>query len=273
MPILVNFPVLIFVFSFTLLWLLSVVGVRVLRRRRILDEAVRDDFKHTLAAALTLLGLIVAFSFSMAVNRYDQRKLYEEQEANAIGTEYLRAGLLPEEKAAEVRQILRAYLHQRILFYTTRDEKMLRSINTTTMSLQESLWSSVSGDLQKVNNPMGALVVSGMNDVINAQGYAQASWWNRIPRSAWILMFAISAICVTMQGYCIHDVKKDLRILMIQPFVISISLFLIADLDSARYGVIRVNPQNLISLANSLPPGGRQSLPGSDAMGAPPSPR
>jgi hypothetical protein len=56
---------------------------------------------------LTLLGLIIGFSFSMAVNRYDQRKPYEQAEANAIGTEYVRADLLPVADAAKVHTLLR----------------------------------------------------------------------------------------------------------------------------------------------------------------------
>ena len=64
---------------------------------------MREDFGFILAATLTLLGLIIGFSFSMATSRYDQRKNYEEAEANAIGTEYVRADLLPAADAATVR--------------------------------------------------------------------------------------------------------------------------------------------------------------------------
>ena len=63
----------------------------------------REDFGVVQAATLTLLGLIIGFSFSMAIGRYDQRKNYEEAEANAIGTEYVRAGLLPAADATKVR--------------------------------------------------------------------------------------------------------------------------------------------------------------------------
>ena len=93
-------------------------------------------------ATLTLLGLLIGFSFSMAINRYDQRKLYEEAEANAIGTEYLRLGLLSGD-TSKVRELLRAYLDQRILFYTTRHEDMLAKINADTATLQNELWSAV----------------------------------------------------------------------------------------------------------------------------------
>jgi hypothetical protein len=67
----------------------------------------REDFDLVLAACLTLLGLVIAFSFAMAMNRYDMRKNYEEAEANAIVTEYVRTDLLPDETSAVVRGQLR----------------------------------------------------------------------------------------------------------------------------------------------------------------------
>src|ERR1700740_111702 len=116
------YPVLVFVLTFFGLSLAAWIGVLLSRNRGVEAEA-RDDFGIILAATLTLLGLIVGFTFSMALGRYDQRKNYEEEEANAIGTEYLRAGLLPAADAAKVRALLLSYLDQRILFYTTRGEQ------------------------------------------------------------------------------------------------------------------------------------------------------
>src|SRR6266700_1755775 len=134
-----------FVFAITLLalWLSARIGAVVARRRQTLDEAVRADFGVVLAAALTLLGLIIGFSFSMAISRYDQRKNYEEAEANAIGTEFVRADLLPATDAARARTLLRSYLDQRVLFYTTSDAQQLRQINADAAKLQADLWSAV----------------------------------------------------------------------------------------------------------------------------------
>jgi hypothetical protein len=86
----VDYPLLLFAVSFFALWLSARIGSTVLRRRGGLEEAAREDFGVILAATLTLLGLIIGFSFSMAVGRYDQRKNYQEEEANAIGTELVR---------------------------------------------------------------------------------------------------------------------------------------------------------------------------------------
>src|SRR5258705_7780664 len=93
-----NHPVLLFVISMPAMWFGARVGAIFHNRLGKLDPNMLEDFKIVLGATLTLLGLIVGFTFSMAVSRYDQRKNLEEQEANAIGTEYVRADLLRSEE-------------------------------------------------------------------------------------------------------------------------------------------------------------------------------
>jgi len=197
-----------------------------------------------------LLGLIIGFTFSMAVSRYDQRKNYEEEEANAIGTEYVRAGLLPAADAVKVRTMLTDYLDQRILNYTSRDSQQLRQIDVQTTRLQTEMWSVVARAATLQPTPLMALAVSGMNDVLNSQGYAQAAWWNRVPIAAWSLLITISIFCNLLIGYGAHG--RSALLFLILPIALSIAFFLIADIDSPRGGIIRVLPQNLHSLAGSL---------------------
>src|ERR1700689_4691930 len=241
-------PFLVLLLSFVVLWLAARIGVAI-RRRQALDEDTSHDLDVVVAATLTLLGLIIGFSFSMATNRYDQRKNLEEAEANAIGTEYVRADLLPAGDAARVRALLVEYLNQRILFYKTRDEGQLRQIDSATVQLQTDLWSAVKVPADAARaTPVLGLVISGMNDVLNSQGYTQAAWWNRIPMAAWVLMGVI-AICANLLFACgAHRAKAGAINLLVLPLVLSIAFFLIADIDSPRRGVIRVNPQNLTSL-------------------------
>jgi len=97
---------------------------------------------------------------------------------------------------------------------------------------------------------VAALAVAGMNDVLNSQGYTQAAWWNRIPIAAWALMITISIFCNLLVGYGAHGRRAFMFLVL--PLALSISLFLIAEIDSPRSGVIRVHPQNLESLAESL---------------------
>ena len=248
-----NHPFLIFAIAFFGLWLAAWIGC--IFRRRGLDKELREDFGFILAATLTLLGLIIGFSFSMAVSRYDQRKNYEEAEANAIGTEYLRADFLPTADAEAVRTLLRKYIDDRIAFYRA-DERELHEINIRTSGLQNELWLAVRGPVTAQPTPVAALVAQGMNDVLNSQGYTQAAFWNQIPLAAWGLMAAVAIVCNLLVGYGSHNVKGGGRLLPILPLVVAVGFLLIADIDAPRQGVIRVQPQNLISLAESLRPSG-----------------
>ena len=179
---LTRYPWLMFAAAFVALWLASVMGSWLRRRNpSAKDEKHEDDLSIILGATLTLLALIIGFSISMASSRYDQRKNLEEAEANAIGTEMLRADLLPPADAANVRSLLSAYLDQRILFYINRDDTRQPQIDQSTSQLQTDLWVAVRGPAAAQPTPVMALVLAGMNDVINSQGYTQAAFWNRLP--------------------------------------------------------------------------------------------
>jgi hypothetical protein len=247
-----DYPLLVFALSFFGLSLSAWIGKSFSKGRRTLEANVREDFGVILAATLTLLALIIGFTFSMALNRYDQRKNYEEAEANAIGTEYVRADLLPAADAAKVRALLLNYLDQRVLFYTIRDNQQLRQINAQTAKLQAALWATVHGAAIAQPTPVVALAVAGMNDVLNSQGYTQAAWWNRIPIAAWGLMVAIGICSNVLVGLGARNPKAESMLFLVLPLVVSIAFFLIADIDSPRGGLIRVIPQNLLSLSQSL---------------------
>ena len=249
---LLDYPTFVFALSFFGLTLSAWIGVLIPRKARMVEAELREDFGVIQAATLTLLGLIIAFSFSMGLGRYDQRKNYEEAEANAIGTEYVRADLLPAADATKVRSLLLRYLDQRILFYNTRDEQQLRQTNEQTTKLQAELWSAVSAPALAQPTPVAALVVAGMNDVLNSQGYTQAAWWYRIPAAAWALMVAIALCSNVLVGLGIRNVRTEWKLLLVLPLVIAIAFLLIADIDSPRGGLILVRPQNLLSLAESL---------------------
>ena len=243
-------PLLLFLFSFVVLWFSVWIGTKS-RSGRAQDH---EEFGIVLGATLTLLGLIIGFTFSMAVSRYDQRKNYEEEEANAIGTEYVRADLLPAASADKVRSFLSKYLHERILFYTTRDARELAQINEATSRLQAELWSAVQVPASAQPSPLVALAVSGMNNVLNSQGYTQAAWWNRIPVAGWVLMVVMAVFANALLGYGARPGQTNRRLLLVLPFIISIAFLLIADIDAPRRGLIRISPQNLISLSHSLHP-------------------
>jgi hypothetical protein len=171
---LIDSPFLMLVLSFLILWACAWIGAKVLGRYAANGQQVREDFRTVLAACLTLLGLIVGFSLSMSVNRYDLRQKAESAEADAIGTEYLRADLLPPSEAQATQQLLRSYLTERIQFFGARDGDRFRQIDEQTARLQQQLWAAVRTPAIQPNT-FTALAVSGMNDVLSSQSNTQAA--------------------------------------------------------------------------------------------------
>lgn len=248
-----NYPLLVLVASLAVLTLAIWSGAAIFKRRRGLDETARTDFGLVLGAIMTLLGLIIGFTFSMSISRYDQRKNYEEEEANAIGTEYTRADLLPEPTRRKVQGQLVEYLDLRIKRYDLHAVQDTSELAVRTAQIQGDMWSEVKNAAAVNPNPVMATIVVGMNDVLNRQGYSQAARLNRIPIPAWELMAAIALLCNFLIGFW---AKKggSLKLLLIVPLAVSVSFLLIADIDSPQGGLIRVQPQNLQSLADSLRP-------------------
>jgi hypothetical protein len=250
MTALVDRPGLLFVVSFAAFLFATFLGVIAQRAWRLMRTGEQNELTIVQSAALTLLGLIVGFSFSMAVSRYDQRKNLEEAEANAIGTEFARADLMPESVASGAHGSLKRYLDQRILFYSTSDPGTLKQIRTDTEKLGADLWALARSNALAQPTPVAALVASGMNDVLNSADYTTAAWLNRIPIPAWWLLVMIGVGSNLTIG--LGAKRFNSFLLVVLPLTVAISLFLIADIDSPRGGVVEVAPQNLNRLAASL---------------------
>jgi hypothetical protein len=178
---LVDWPWLMFAIAFLLLWAVARFGVLVRNWRPGITSAEHSDLDLVRNATFTLLAVILGFSLSMAVSRYDLRKTYEEEEANAIGTEYARLDLLPAEAASATRDLLRDYARLRVIYYSGQAQEELRRAEIATAKLQNEMWDLDSSAASKQPSPLTALAVAGMNDVLNSQGYTLAAWRNRLP--------------------------------------------------------------------------------------------
>ena len=199
MKFLLDHPVIFLLVSLIVLGSATRLGVAMRIRHGPLEGTRRSDFDIVLGATLTLLSLIVGFSFSMAASRYDLRKNYEEGEANAIGTAYARADLLPAADAARVKQLLHEYTRLRVNFYTITNytlgaDKRLSELNRTTSAMQAQLWAAVVAPVKANQTAPMMLVAGATNDALNSQGYAQAASWNRIPPGAWVLLCTIGLV-------------------------------------------------------------------------------
>ena len=207
---LVDHPVVFFVTTLALLIVSARGGVAARAHGHKLTSADGVEFDLVRNAMFTLLGLMVGFAISMAVSRYDLRKSCEEGEANAIGTEYLRLDLMPPEVSAAARATLRTYVDERIAFYRDPDPSREHNKDVQTMETMNSLWAAVAPEAKTRQTPTNALVASGMNDILNSQGYTLAAWQNRVRSSAVLLILIVEA-ATPSSGSVTNDVACDAR--------------------------------------------------------------
>jgi FtsH-binding integral membrane protein len=246
-----NYPPIVFVMTLALMALSTWVGDALRKRVGIAKDDPRNEAAGLMASAiLTLLFLLIGFTFSMATNRYDLRKTCEQADAIAIGTMYSRADLLAPADAGKVQALLKKYLDHLMLLYTAGSPDRAREIRADVVRLQAELWATLRPALEKVPPPLLGALVQGLNDVVSAQRSSQAAWQNRIPVGAWALIITISMGCCWLIGFRAR--RTDWLAFMVVPVAVAISLFLIAEIDSPRGGVIRVVPNNLTSVAQSL---------------------
>jgi uncharacterized membrane protein len=246
---LVDQPLLLLVVSFVALLLAAAIGVVAEKVWNLVKSSDHNELAIVQSAAVTLLGLIVGFTFAMAISRYDQRKVLEEAEANAIGTEYLRVGLMPDSAASNARGALKHYLDLRIQYYLTTDQRELTRIGAERAKLEADLWAAMRSQSEASPTAITMLVAWGLNDVFNSTDATAAAWLDRIPIPAWWLLAMIAIGANVMLGV---GARRFNSLLLVVPLAVSVSFFLIADIDSPRGGVVQVKPENLDRLAASL---------------------
>ena len=241
-------------FIFTLLMLTAAgwLGMTRFERLRAEAAATREEFRVIQAATLTLLGLIISFTFSMALDRYEERKNFESAEATAIQTAFMRAELLPPADAARVQSLLGSYLEQRLNFYEIRSLRALDEAELATEKVKDLLWKAVAAPAIRNPNSITALAVASINDLARSHGDTLASWHNRVPFTAWMMMGSIAFFAMLLVGIGLQKRDRFPQLLAVLPLIIAIAFFLIADVDSPRLGMISVVPDNLQELARSL---------------------
>lgn len=207
------------------------------------------------AAILGLLGLLLAFTFSMAASRYENRRGLVLEESNAIGTAYLRAKMLPEPYRAQISDLLRAYVDTRLEFYDAGvDPIKLQQAIDKTEGIQDQLWQQAVAvsSIDPRSVPAG-LFTQSLNDVIDLHAARLAAMKNRVPEVIIDLIFVAAIISLGLIGYTLgitqhHSLIPTLMAL----FLIVIIIGVIIDLDRPRRGLIRVSQESMIQLQQNI---------------------
>ncbi len=235
-----------------------------LGRRRGLAQLKRDPeglAKGTSAAegaVFGLLGLILAFAFSGAATRFENRRHLINEEANAIGTAYMRIDLLPAKSQAEIRTLFRRYLDLRSVVYHTGDDSAEAQKNTdSTALIQSAIWKKSLAASQDENaSPDAAkLLLPALNDMIDITTTRATATKNHPPIIVFLLLAGLSLIGAMLVGYDMSPNRERSWFHAISfAAVISLASYVIVDLEFPRLGLIRVDraDQVLVDLRKSL---------------------
>ena len=226
-------------------------------RRRRSEQEDRPPVGEMVAATLALLAFLLAFTFGLAASRFEVRRTLVIEEGNAIGTTYLRAGLLPEPHRTEVRRLLHEYVDVRL--EAVRQGGLSRSIRRSE-ELHARLWShAVAVGEQNPGSIVAGLFIATLNDVIDLHAKRLAlGARNRIPGVIWAVLYFVAITGTAVMGY--HaGLAGSGRSLAMLALVLSFSavMTLIVDLDRPQQGLLRVGQQTLIDLQRTMTPPGR----------------
>src|SRR4051812_16089613 len=149
-------------------------------------------------AMLGLLAFMLAFTFGMAASRFDTRKQLVLEEANAIGTTYLRTAMLPDRRD-EVRTLLRSYVDSRL--NAVRSGRVTEEI-LASEDLQGQLWTAATAiGLQHPDSIVVGLFVQSLNEVIDLHAKrVTAALRNRIPAAIWAALLIIAVLSLASMG-------------------------------------------------------------------------
>ena len=227
------------------------------RRRRFPDGELKGSGAAE-GAVFGLLGLLIAFTFSGAASRFDDRRQLITQEANAIGTAWLRVDLLPAPVAHTVRDFMRSYLDARLeTFRQIANPEALAAQSERASRLQQQIWAAaVTGSAASGAAPDAAkLLLPALNEMIDITTTRLVATRTHPPLAIFLMLGVLSLIGGLLIGYELAaKPQRDWLQMLIFPLVMAVSLFVILDLEYPRRGLIRIDAadQVLVELRQSM---------------------
>lgn len=218
-------------------------------RRQRADEE-KTPINAAVGATMGLLAFLLAFTFSMAATRYDSRKLSVLNEANAIGTTYLRTELLPEPMRENARSLLREYAEIRAggVASIMNADGMARSA-----ALQDQLW-TIAGQAGSLSDSfITGLFIQSLNDMIDLGTVRITANRNRIPDSIWVMLGLVAIFSMAALGFEFGQTgARSWTVIIMLMIVFTTVVMMIADLDRSQGGLLRVSQQPLLDLINMM---------------------
>lgn len=202
-------------------------------------------------AGLALLGFLLAFVTSIAIGVFNDRRQLVITEADAIGTTYLRAGLLSEQAATESRLLLREYVDMRL---TALDRSQLDRAITRSEEIHDELWKLAEAEGRANPVPTIALYITSLNEVIDLHSMRiNAELGFRVPQTIVWGLYLVAVLTMSLVGlHSCYSEKRNLISQVIMVLILSVTFLLIIDLDRSQQGLIRIPQKALIDLQRIL---------------------
>ena len=256
-----NLPSILIATILLLALILAVeVGYRIgLRNQASTDSEARSQINSFQASLLGVLALLLGFTFSLALQRFDSRSQTVVDEANAIGTTYLRAQLLPPAIQSEVKTLLRSYVDMRVeeSSIALSDDAGRAALLAQTSQLQNDIWHYALLAAEEDKSPVtSGLFIQSLNDTIDSFGNRNAALDRHVPELVLYLLFAVFLLTWGIVGYAAgaggHRPSKVAYLMLV---LIVLLVFMIIDLDRPRRGLIEVDHRSLTSLQAAIDSG------------------
>lgn len=197
-----------------------------------------------------MLALLIGFTFSLALGRYDERRNLVVQEANAIGTTWLRTDLFEPADREHVRSVLRRYIDARVDFANAQDARQEIAQFARTLAVQDELWrATMQGIAGFRDTPRASLIVTTTNESIDLAAERYAARQDHIPVRILRMLFIFSLLAAGLVGYQRHLQPKATAVLLL---LFSLAVGLVLDLDLPTLGAISVPQEPMLDLQRSV---------------------
>jgi hypothetical protein len=236
----------------------TVVGLLIGRSVRGRSEVLREPFSVMQAVLLGFMSLVLAFGLSLAVGRYQDRRAATVDEANAIGTTYLRAQTLQEPMRSGSLALLRQYTDVSIRISQTRpDSSAQRQATTNSSQLQRQLWGLAGQALNRAPaDSAPRLYADSLNETFDSQSSRVSSLSNRVPTAVLVLELVVAAVALASLGLHLSTMGRGVLTVLVAALLVTSTLLVTFDLDRPTRGLIRVpdGPLTQVRASMNLPP-------------------
>lgn len=227
--------------------LLAEAGHRLSRRRARLFAETPDSMAAVTGAIFALLGLLIAFTFSGAFSRFDDRRSIIVEEYNDISTAFDRLQLLPQEAQPEIRQLFADYVNSRAtIFDLLVDEPVARAELARASQLQEKIWAAaVKATEPQEYQSMRVLILPALNEMFDISTVRTTAIQTHPPAMVFTVLFMVALGCAGLVGYGANTQQPLSRVHSVGfALVVSFTLYVILDGEHARFGLVRLDDTN-----------------------------